>query len=171
MKSIFLTTYLILISNFAIAETIGVFPSTGTKAKIIIQGNDSDAIRLFDSIQSKPIEENGVLKKTIKVESFRPVMSTIYEIICAHKLKDADNLTSCELILDSNYSWTTIDPENEFASLVTYGDLDSFSSYSEFIVPNNSNSIFTSIDNSLKILIERDNTGSPSRFRIEYKKH
>ena len=155
---------ILLLANSTFASTFGFFSPTGDSVKIIVQGNDSDATNLFDSLKTSAIEENGVLKKSIKVES--STFHTIYDISCNKSINS--NSASCTISLNSEYMGVLINKEQRSASLVPYGRMDTFASYSEFIIPQNTNTIFLSSDERLEISIEKDPYQGIFRFRIEF---
>ena len=157
----------VLVSSITHAETFGIFSSTGDTVKIIVQGNDKDAIDLFDSLNVETIENDDSFIKTAKVESLS-TWEIIYEVKCK-KSKLVRNLVSCTVGLDKAYSWTSIDNINKSAYVVPYGDLDNFASYSKFNIPEETDLVFQSIDQALTISVERDSSGEIFRFRIDFR--
>jgi len=150
------------------AETMALFASDDSSVKIIVQGADSDAMNLYNSLKVGPEEtENTYTKKTKVNSSSGPVGPLIFDVQCTISKRSA-NLSSCAIGLDSSYLWTLINSEFKTASVVPNNDIDSYRSYKNFIIPEDSDVIFSSLNNKLKISVERDRIGDIFRFRLEY---
>lgn len=85
---------IILVSCFGVSKT-QIFVNDDY-AKIIIQGSDSDALRLFDSINQVPVTEGNFLKKEI---TYFVVGDAAFKLSC--RLSKLTNSGSCTLFMTS----------------------------------------------------------------------
>ncbi|MEC9282575.1 MAG: hypothetical protein VX642_07675 [Bdellovibrionota bacterium] len=162
MKLFFLILF--LFCSVTNAATSGIF-TKDNKLIIIINTEGDDSFRLYESLITEPIEVDNRLKKHIIVDA--NIVERIYEIECIRS-KVNPSLGSCTVTIGTDYPWTYIDKVNRSADLVPYGDLANYAAYSEFHIPNDSDILFLSKEQELKISVERDSHGRIFRFRLEY---
>lgn len=120
------------------AEVTASFPSD--EAAIFIQGQDSDAISLFDQMRGFPREINGTLAK-------RVVEGHLFDLKCDKEVISGN--VSCALKVFAKPGITVINPQKKFVSMEIYesywaaGIAESFYTYG--------GEVFRSLDGRLRI--------------------
>jgi hypothetical protein len=154
---------LFLFSTYAKAEVFALFP--GENATLIIQGNDSDAISLFNSMNVEPANNGSILSKHISFETMfaRPV----FDLACK-KSQSAGN-ASCTLKFFS--------PEaviNKSQKSVLMGINDQLEAPAVAKLFNNKTTspyqaeVFLSVDEKLRIWKTFNSSGDIVSFTISY---
>lgn len=162
MKNLFLIL-MCLFSTYAKAEVLALF--TNDNATLVIQGNDSDANALFDSMNVESTDNGGVLSKHISYETryARPV----FDLTC-NKSQIVEN-ASCTLKLFS--------PEaviNKSYKSVLMGINDRFDATAVANMFNNHTSnpyraeVFLSIDRKLRVWKTFNSSGDVVSFTMSY---
>ena len=110
-------TILLLILMNSLTSLAGVSPyisSDGSLAKILIQGRDNDAIKLYDLMLVDHIEHaNGVRTKEIISSSGQ------FQLTC--NMATLIRIASCTAIISKGISSTSMNRENNIAHLEIWG--------------------------------------------------
>lgn len=166
MKTFLITSLLFAISSVH-AETGVLFPSN--QALLMIQGPDSEAKALFDSMNVTAISENGLLKKEINLTtSFGPTGDPVFNLIC--KYAELTHAAACTLKVFSEME-TTISKNNKYF-LIGVNDRYAAPRIAKMFLDLDNNShqriVFHSVNGKFKIWKTLDLDGKTVSFTMEY---
>jgi hypothetical protein len=164
--------FLITLLLFAIApvhaETGILFPPN--QALLIIQGPDSEAKELFDSINVTAIPEAGLLKKEINLNTtLGPVGEPVFNLIC--KYSELSHAASCTLKVFPAME-TSISRDRKYF-LVGVNDRYAAPRIAKMFLDLDTNNhqriVFHSINGKFKIWKMLDVDGKTVSFSMEYR--
>ncbi len=148
------------------AATLGIF--NDEKVVVVVQGNDTDAKRLFDALTVQAIEDNN--KMTKKYEMTSGAGETIFSVLCS--LSQLANSASCTLTFNRWYAPVSVITENTEPKYVL---LESANTYQNENILKNftpssqpSDMIYSSENNLLRIWAFKDHLGKATKFAIQY---
>ncbi len=160
----------LLITGLSYSAVHSIIPEDKQSAILIIQGQDLDAVRMYDSMNVEEVLESNILKK--KIEYFAPTnFQTLFTLICNKSILTPE-LASCtfkifNVFIGHQYPLIRKDP-NWF--MLGVGDRAYLRKLIKPFNMNDDGEIFRSESNEFRILVVKDIYDSPISFTMEYKK-
>ncbi len=159
MKALIFGLILILNAHMSLAATKGFFGNPNQVA-VVVQGRDTDAPRLFESLNVPSEETPSSFKKSLTFIS--STNEKTLNLICT-KSKNVENFGSCTLEIFRS-RWTKID-STSFLLGFDYQNSIAISQF--FSVPEALGLIYQSTDGRLSIRLDESSSGK--FFSISYK--
>lgn len=168
MKMIVLLSVFFL-SSLAYAKVDSLIPADERQAIIMIQGQDEDALNLYNSM-NVPVEvsDTNWIKQYQYISSFTG--NVIFNLRCL-KSKRVAGLASCTLKVFNELIYQTGPTISKELKLVMVGVIDEYDAKkiaTNFNIDSNQE-IYRSKDNELKISVTKNQRGSVSFFGLSYK--
>lgn len=159
MKILISGILLILNTHISFAATKGFFGNPNQVA-VVVQGRDTDAPHLFDSLNVPTEETPSGFKKNMTF--FSSTNEKTFNLICT-KSKNIEAFGSCTLEFFRS-KWTKIDSESVLLAFDNHNSIAISQAFSE---PDGLGVVYQSIDGRLTIRLNDSTSGKV--FSISYK--
>jgi hypothetical protein len=164
MKSILLFLAFSFVAQNSLAATQGKLREH--KAIVMVQGEDTDAKRLYDLLKVDAVESNGQFRKEYRLTSGSEIL---FDVVCSWV--PLTNLSSCSLTFNAWRHYPvdiSIDNSRNYVLLQTADKFMAEKILKNFVHRQDADEVYTSEDKRLRIWAMRNYLGRPINFAVHY---
>lgn len=153
----------LLLPSYSWAGTFPFF--TDGSVRVIVQGNDTDAVSLYDSLTAEPVESNGINEKKYELKASSGEL--IFQVSCRKAITSA--AASCTVVFNE---WLFHPATSQINSEEKYANLEAVDKFYASEIASNFNetngNVFVSEDHSLRIVVLKDHNDKVNKFIANY---